>query len=64
MLILDLCAGSGAWSKPYEEAGYEVLKIDLPQDVRLFEKLAEPVHGAEKVSGTDIQILESVNIGL
>jgi len=35
--ILDLCGGSGAWSKPYVEAGYDVRLIDLPQDVRLWQ---------------------------
>ncbi len=33
-LILDLCAGSGAWSQPYVDAGYRVERIDLPADVR------------------------------
>ena len=33
---MDLCAGSGAWSEPYLKAGYEVVRVDLPQDVRLF----------------------------
>ncbi len=23
-IILDLCGGTGAWSKPYREAGYDV----------------------------------------
>ena len=33
--ILDLCGGTGAWSKPYKEAGYDVRLITLPeQDVR------------------------------
>lgn len=36
-IILDLCGGSGNWSKPYVEAGYTVALIDLPQDVRLLE---------------------------
>jgi site-specific DNA-cytosine methylase len=31
--ILDLCGGTGAWSRPYAEAGYDVLIID-PQDIR------------------------------
>jgi hypothetical protein len=35
-LILDLCGGTGAWSRPYAEAGYRVELIDLPLDVRLF----------------------------
>lgn len=36
-VILDLCAGTGtgAWSEPYVEAGYDVRRIDLPTDVRL-----------------------------
>jgi|GEM_PF-7128011 len=34
-IILDLCGGTGAWSKPYKEAGYDVRKITLPiYDVR------------------------------
>ena len=29
-IILDLCGGSGAWSKPYRDAGYTVYNITLP----------------------------------
>lgn len=29
-IILDLCGGTGAWSKPYQEAGYDVRVITLP----------------------------------
>lgn len=29
-IILDLCGGSGAWSKPYKDAGYTVHVITLP----------------------------------
>jgi len=33
--ILNLCGGTGAWSKPYREAGYDVRLVTLPdQDVR------------------------------
>ena len=33
-IILDLCGGTGAWSQPYKEAGYDVRLITLPeQDV-------------------------------
>lgn len=35
--ILDLCGGTGSWSKPYKDAGYDVRVIDLPNDVRLLE---------------------------
>ena len=30
-IILDLCGGSGAWSRPYTEAGYDVHVITLPE---------------------------------
>lgn len=34
-IILDLCGGTGSWSKPYKEAGYDVRLITLPKyDVR------------------------------
>jgi len=29
-IILDLCGGSGAWSKDYKDAGYDVRIITLP----------------------------------
>ncbi|MCL1789973.1 MAG: hypothetical protein FWG40_01230 [Peptococcaceae bacterium] len=29
-VILDLCGGTGAWSKPYADAGYDVEVITLP----------------------------------
>ena len=29
-IILDLCGGTGAWSRPYTEAGYTVHNITLP----------------------------------
>jgi hypothetical protein len=29
-IILDLCGGTGAWSQPYKEAGYNVKLITLP----------------------------------
>lgn len=36
-IILDLCGGTGAWSRPYRDAGYDVRVITLPeQDVRLY----------------------------
>lgn len=34
-IILDLCGGTGAWSKPYADAGYDVRNITLPPDIRL-----------------------------
>lgn len=56
-IILDLCGGSGAWSKPYQDANYDVQLVDLNpygielsaigqgRDVRLFPKLDSPVYG-------------------
>jgi hypothetical protein len=36
-IILDLCGGTGAWSRPYQENGYDVRNITLPEfDVRLY----------------------------
>ena len=60
-IILDLCGGTGAWSRPYQESGeYDVRIIDTQEwsdktgtgDVRLYEvwdpskqKVHEKVHG-------------------
>ena len=35
-IILDLCGGTGSWSKPYKDAGYDVRLITLPSDVRTY----------------------------
>ena len=35
-VILDLCGGTGAWSQPYKDAGYDVRVVTLPDDVRLY----------------------------
>ena len=44
--ILDLCGGTGSWSKPYREAGYFVVNVTLPEyDVRTFEAPEYSVHG-------------------
>jgi hypothetical protein len=44
-IILDLCDGTGSWSKPYKEAGYDVRLITLPEyNVRTYEP-PENVHG-------------------
>ena len=45
-VVLDLCGGTGAWSAPYREAGYDVHVITLPGiDVRLHEKPSLPIYG-------------------
>lgn len=45
-IILDLCAGTGAWSEPYVTAGYDVRRITLPEtDVRDYSPPAVPIRG-------------------
>lgn len=44
-IILDLCGGTGSWSKPYKDAGYDVRLITLPDyDVRTYQP-PEGVYG-------------------
>ncbi len=44
-IILDLCGGTGAWSKPYKDAGYDVRLVTLPgQDARKYQP-PENVYG-------------------
>jgi len=46
VIILDLCGGTGAWSRPYIEAGYDVRLITLPEhDVRKYVPPPENVYG-------------------
>lgn len=48
MRILDLCGGSGAWSQPYREAGYDVEIVDPVhdgRDVRLLQRARVSAHG-------------------
>jgi len=30
-IILDLCGGTGAWARPYKEAGYDVRTVTIPE---------------------------------
>src|SRR5688572_13348334 len=46
--ILDLCGGTGAWSQPYRDAGYDVDLIDPLHDggdVRLLQRRAGAFRG-------------------
>jgi site-specific DNA-cytosine methylase len=44
-IILDLCAGTGAWSRPYVEAGYDVRLVTWPgRDVREY-RAPSNIHG-------------------
>lgn len=48
-IILDLCGGTGSWSLPYKEKGYDVRVITLPHyDVRAYKlpaKLPAGIYG-------------------
>jgi hypothetical protein len=47
-IILDLCGGTGAWSQPYRDAGYDVQLVTLPTtDIHAFLKQGQRVgaHG-------------------
>ena len=36
-IILDLCGGTGSWSKPYKDAGYDVRLVTMPRrDVKFW----------------------------
>jgi hypothetical protein len=46
-LIIDLCGGTGEWSRPYREAGYCVELVDIlnGRDVRLLQRLNARAQG-------------------
>ncbi len=44
-IILDLCGGTGSWSKPYKDAGYDVRVITLPDNDVLTYKPPKNVYG-------------------
>lgn len=44
-IILDLCGGTGSWSKPYKQAGYDVRLITLPYENVLTYIPPNNVHG-------------------
>ena len=49
-IILDLCGGTGSWSRPYKEAGYHVVLVTLPDhDVRHYD--AEHLWGHKGIYG-------------
>lgn len=54
-IILDLCGGTGSWSKPYTDNGYEVHVITLPK-YDLF--LTDFCDGKLRFSGNDGTVLE------
>lgn len=44
-IILDLCGGTGSWSNPYKEAGYDVRLVTLPNNDVLTYEPPENVYG-------------------
>jgi len=45
-IVLDLCGGTGAWSNPYKDAGYDVRIITLHEyDVRTYKEELDNVIG-------------------
>jgi site-specific DNA-cytosine methylase len=52
-IILDLCGGTGSWSKPYKDAGYNVIVITLPDFDLLKTRL---VNGGANFVGDDLSV--------
>ena len=51
-IILDLCGGTGSWSRPYKEAGYTVKLITLPEfDVTKWRQYPEIMNTLDNVYG-------------
>lgn len=44
-IILDLCGGTGSWSRPYKDAGYDVRLITLPENDVLTYTPPENIYG-------------------
>ena len=76
-IILDLCGGTGSWSRPYADAGYDVRVVTLPdQDVRTYQPpagvqgvLAAPpctvfsiANNMRQQSRTAVELLEGVTL--
>lgn len=56
-IILDLCGGTGSWSKPYKDAGYIVFNATLPDfDILLTEIYEDRLtfRGKDYINGTMI----------
>jgi hypothetical protein len=76
LLILDLCGGTGAWSKPYADAGYLVKIIDrvTGHDARLLQResgvwgiLAAPMctvfsYARNRYPPSDAELLEALSL--
>ena len=75
--IIDLCGGTGAWSQPYADAGYDVLIVDPivnGRDARLLRRelgvhgiLAAPVctdfsYARNRYPPSEAEILASLSL--
>lgn len=48
-VILDLCGGTGSWSKPYRDAGYTVINVTLPRyDIKQWRRYPTLTKAIEK----------------
>ena len=58
-IILDLAGGTGAWSRPYKEAGYDVRVITLPEyDVTKWFKAITDFGEALCFTGDNVSIID------
>lgn len=76
IVILDVCGGTGAWSRPYAEAGYVVKVIDrlTGHDARLLQRergvwgiLAAPMcttfsYARNRYPATEAELLEGLSL--
>ena len=55
-IILDLCGGTGSWSKPYTDAGYTVINVTLPKyDILLSAVIENRIWiGGEKILAENV----------
>ena len=61
-IILDLCGGTGAWSKPYKDNGYDVRIIDIYEwGVKLAENVYAPIFNFPNGKNGDIRLLKKIN---
>ena len=51
-VILDLCGGTGSWSKPYKDAGYDVLVFVASE----YEDLGRITCGNALLGGSKVQV--------
>jgi hypothetical protein len=62
-IILDLCGGTGSWSKPYKETGYDVKLITLPENDVLTYNSPENVYGILAAPPcTEFSILNAIDV--